>query len=84
MSKIVKSLSLTTQASLLTFNSLAQTPDPPKQTAKSGTTVHKTAHNAKSKTPTKELSEQVDTLQSKLDTRSFGPRSDIHKQEKHG
>lgn len=58
---------LTTLAALLAFNSLAQTPDPPKQTAKSGTTAHKTAHNANSKTPTKELSEQVDALQGKLD-----------------
>ena len=67
MSKIVKLLSLTALAALLAFNSLAQTPDSPKQTAKSGAAAHKAAHNANSKTPTKELSEQVDALQGKLD-----------------
>jgi|SRR5208283_590792 len=62
MSKIVKSLLLTTVATLLAFDSLAQTQDPPKQAAKSGT-----AQKSKKKQPTEDLSGKVDALQGRLD-----------------
>ena len=62
MSKVVKSLSLTTLAALLAFNSLAQTQDPPKPTAKSGT-----AQKTKKEKSTEDLSGKVDVLQGRLD-----------------
>src|SRR5208283_578463 len=62
MSRIAKSLLSTTLATLLTVSTVAQTPDPHKQNAKSGTTVH----NGKKK-PTENLSGRVEALQGRLD-----------------
>src|SRR5271157_1022850 len=62
MSRIAKSLLSTTLATLLAVNTVAQTPDPPKQNAKSRTTVQ----NSKKK-PTENLSGKVEALQGRLD-----------------
>ena len=63
MSSTVKSLLLIAVGVLFAVNSLGQTPDPPKRTTKKRPAVHKT----ESKPPAKDLSEQVDALQGKLD-----------------
>src|SRR5271165_2163234 len=62
MSRIAKSLLSTTLATLLAVNTVAQTPDPPKQNAKSRTTVQ----NGKKK-PSENLSGKVEALQGRLD-----------------
>ena len=62
MSRIAKSLLSTTLATLLAVSAGAQTPAPPTQTAKSGTTVQKSKKKA-----TENLSGKVEALQGRLD-----------------